>query len=187
MLLESLDSTATWSRPGQVTAPGRDPSFVAPAVAHKRVTTSAVGKSILDGEQAFDGVRILDGLAPLERARYFEHTLSSKLEVLNSWEGVVTQISYGEGYFTARLYDLTNSQNGVSEADFEIEDVSSNDRDLLRSGGIFRWMVGYRRHSFGQRERVSAIVFRRLPSWTAEDLKRAQDEGERLAASLVIE
>jgi hypothetical protein len=133
-----------------------------------------------------DGVRILDDLAPLERARLYHHTQSSRLEVLNTWEGAVISIDRQAQTFTARLYDLTNNTRDVSEAEFAIEDVSANDIDLLKVGGVFRWMIGYRKHSFGQRERISAIKFRRLPAWTFDDIKSAAAEGERLAGKLRV-
>jgi len=86
--------------------------------------------------------------------------------------------------FTARMCDLTNQSADVSEAEFYIEDVSANDIDLLKIGGVFRWMIGYRKHNFGQRERISAIKFRRLPSWDVKDIEAAVAEGERLAGKI---
>lgn len=187
MLLELANETTTWSRPIQPTAPNRSPSFISPSVIKTVISTSESSELAIDKEQSIDGIRILDGIAPLERERYFRHSLASRLEVLQSWEGAVIDIDADEGYFTARLYDLTSPEHPVSEAEMEISDVSRNDQDLLKVGGIFRWMIGYRRHSYGQQERVSAIVFRRLPGWTEGDIAKATEEGERLAASLVFE
>ncbi len=133
-----------------------------------------------------DGVRILEQVlpvAPLQLAHLHHLQLKSRLEVLQSWEGIVIDIDEERGEFKARLSDLTNRGGDESEAIFDKRDVGANEIDLLRVGGIFQWLVGYRKHSYGQMERVSAIVFRRLPAWHAEDLARAQSEGEAIAAA----
>lgn len=187
MLLELTHDTTTSDRSMPPTGPINSPSIVKPSVVHSVVGTEAQQTSGSDPERVFDGIRILGDLAPLERARLYRHSIESRLEVLQSWEGAVTHIDHEEGFFTARLCDLTNPNAAISEADFVITDVSEDDRDLLRIGSIFRWMVGYRRYSFGKRERVSAIVFRRLPAWSETDLKAAEDEGARLAAGIVVE
>ena len=188
MLLEVTEfSTAVGRSLVEPTASGQVQAFVPPSVIKPLVDTSGSNAPITEKKPSADGVRILDGIAPMERARMAHHHLSSRLEVLQSWEGYVTVINPEDGSFTARLYDLTNPGSSVSEAELEIADVSENDRDLLKIGGVFRWMIGYRRHDFGQRERISAIVFRRLPTWTGDDLVGAMEEGERLAASLAVE
>src|SRR3546814_5324468 len=94
MLLELSDATMTSSRAVQPTAPDEAPGFIPPSVIRPVVSTSGVNGSVVDKEQPIDGVRILDGIAPLERARYFRHAaLSSRLEVLQSWEGAVDRKS----------------------------------------------------------------------------------------------
>lgn len=188
MLLELSKEATTWIRPEPPTAPDRYPEFVPPAPRKiADVATDGSDGLVMGADQAIDGVRILEGISPLERASYYSHSLASRLEVLQSWEGAVTHIDWEEKFFVAELYDLTRPGSSVKEAELELGDVSPNDRDLLKVGGVFRWLIGYRRHSYGQRERVSAIIFRRLPAWSELDLKSASDEGERLAASLDIE
>ena len=187
MLLERTESTA-WSHPAQPTAPRRDLGFTPPAPKKTvNIGTNGSRELAIGGGQAIDGIRILSGISPLERESYYSHTLASRLQVLQSWEGAVTHIDPMQGFFVAKLYDLTRPSENVKEAELELCDVSPNDRDLLKVGGIFRWMIGYRRQSYGQQERVSAIVFRRLPAWSERDIEVAAEEGERLAASLVIE
>lgn len=145
------------------------------------------GKATTDRLDQGDGVRILRPIPPSERSKLYNYELASRLDVLQSWEGAVIEIDHGTSQFTARLFDLTNTSADESEAVFDIADVSANDRDLLRPGGIFRWMIGYRRHSYGQQERVSAIVFRRLPTWYERDLEEAAIYGERLARAISID
>jgi hypothetical protein len=102
---------------------------------------------------------------------------------LQEWEGYVTEI--GEETFTARLLDLT--QDGVveeEEADFPIAEISDTDQSVLQPGAIFRWVIGYRRTPAGTKERVSLIVFRRLPAWGERELQENRRKAEILAALL---
>ncbi|MBB3872495.1 hypothetical protein [Brevundimonas mediterranea] len=108
-----------------------------------------------------------------------------RLQVLQSWEGFVMEINDTEGTFGARLADLTDEENTEEYAEFDLSEVDSDDQELLRVGGVFRWLIGYRENQFGRRERVSSIVFRRLPAWTARDLEAAKAEGAAVANALL--
>lgn len=137
-----------------------------------------------------DGLRMLEQLAPLaplERDRFAHLEVESTLQVRQLWEGVVTAVDAKAHEFTARLHNITTPDDYEREAVFDMQEVSANDLDLLREGGIFQWMIGYRRKTFGQMERVSAIVFRRLPVWYDEDIAKAHREGETLAAAFSVE
>lgn len=183
MALElTMDETRLVARP--VTEALGAPVVSRPHYFDEEADTSTEITLEADAPRSIDGVRILDAIAPLQMSRFYELSLSSRLDVLQSWEGAVTEIDEERGTFTARLMDLDNPAAAVSEAEFDLSDVSANDCDALRIGGIFRWMIGYRRHNFGQRERVSAIVFRRLPVWNEADVEEAVIEGERLAGSI---
>lgn len=102
---------------------------------------------------------------------------------LQEWEGTVTDV---EGdTFTARLTDLTAGKSvAEEEADFLVDDITDDDRQLLLPGAIFRWAVGYQRSSGGSKKRVSHIVFRRLPMLTEKDAAEAKEEGARRSAAL---
>jgi hypothetical protein len=102
---------------------------------------------------------------------------------LQEWEGYVVDV--GKETFTARLIDLTsNDAQEEEEADFPVTDLSDSDQQMLRPGAIFRWAIGYRRTRGGTKERISRIVFRRLPAWTARELKENRRKAEELAAAL---
>ena len=102
---------------------------------------------------------------------------------LQEWEGTVTEVD-GDT-FTARLTDLTAGKRvAEEEADFLIDDLTDDDRQLLVPGAIFRWAVGYQRSSGGSKKRVSHIVFRRLPMLTDKDVAEAKEEGARRSAAL---
>ncbi len=102
---------------------------------------------------------------------------------MQEWEGTVTEVD-GDT-FTARLTDLTAGKSvAEEEADFLVDDITDDDRQLLVPGAIFRWAVGYQRSSGGSKKRVSHIVFRRLPMLTEKDAAEAKAEGARRSAAL---
>jgi hypothetical protein len=102
---------------------------------------------------------------------------------LQEWEGYVVDV--GQETFTARLIDLTaNGEQEEEEADFPIAELSDSDQHMLRRGAIFRWAIGYRRTRGGTKERISRIVFRRLPAWTQRELEENRRKAEVLVAAL---
>lgn len=99
------------------------------------------------------------------------------LEPLQEWEGYVSTIS--EDRFTARLIDITAGKKREEEfAEFPISDLSDSDRDLLKEGAVFRWVIGYLRAPGGSKRRVSQITFRRMPAWSSSELKSASLKAE---------
>ncbi len=104
-------------------------------------------------------------------------------EKLQEWEGYVLEI--GSEEFTARLVDLTLGQSTADEeANFLLEDLTDDDVELLAVGSIFRWIIGYQRYSGGPKQRVSQLVFRRIPAWTQRDFDYAESAGEELYESV---
>ena len=102
---------------------------------------------------------------------------------LQEWEGYVTQI--GDEEFQARVIDLTAGDDiAKEEASFLIEDLTEDDRKLLVIGGVFRWILGYQRFGKGPKQRVSQIVFRRIPAWTRRDEQRAERFADRMEQAL---
>lgn len=98
---------------------------------------------------------------------------------LQKWEGVVLAIE--QDSFLARLLDLSQGTS-EEEGEFSIDDVSEEDRLLLKPGAIFYWNIGYHDSRTGQRRKVSEIRFRRLPAWTAREIEAAEREARRLRA-----
>lgn len=102
------------------------------------------------------------------------------LQPIQEWEGCVTEI--GVDHFKARLTDLSANDETESElGEFPISDLSDDDRELLREGAILRWVIGYQVLRGGTRQRISQVVFRRLPAWTKGDLAGA----DVLAADII--
>lgn len=92
-------------------------------------------------------------------------------------EGVI--VSVDDSGFTAKLVDLEHDT--VDEvAEFPIDEVSDDDKKLLKVGAVFYWNIGYRLLPTGQKERSSIIRFRRLPAWTRSELEKAQKKADEL-------
>jgi len=92
---------------------------------------------------------------------------------LQEWEGYV--VSIGKTEFTARLVDLTEGRAiEDEEARIPLEEISESDAAKMKTGSIFRWVIGYKRLPMGQKERVSSIVFRDLPAVTKSDWQRGE-------------
>jgi hypothetical protein len=102
--------------------------------------------------------------------------------VLQEWEGQVQEV--GEHVFSARLVDLTgDSKEETEEADLPIDDLDDADRRLLIPGATFRWLIGYL-WANGEKDRFSRIVIRRLPIWTQQEIKSADQEAAELHDAL---
>lgn len=99
--------------------------------------------------------------------------------VLQKWEGTVTSV-FGDG-FTAVMRDLTDPGRPDEEMTLPIEEVADPDRPLMVPGAVFYWAIGYRIDLSGRRERVSGLRFRRLPVWTASDLREVRRKADELA------
>lgn len=100
---------------------------------------------------------------------------------LQKWEGIVLDVM--DHAFLARLIDLT--QKGTDEeAEFSFDEISEEDKPLIRSGAIFYWNIGYHTSYSGQRTRTSLIRFRRLPAWTQREIDAAKREAERIGKAL---
>jgi hypothetical protein len=105
------------------------------------------------------------------------------LVAMQEWEGTVVEIN--EDQFAARLIDVTNRRKYPDEeATFPITELSESDTYLLRAGAIFRWVIGIQRLPGGTKQRISQLVFRRLPMWTKADIDRADELAARWSASL---
>jgi hypothetical protein len=89
---------------------------------------------------------------------------------LQKWEGFVIDVM--EDTFTVRLSDLTRN-NAEEVAEIPKEEVSEEDRVLIKAGALFYWNIGYLDRPSG-RQRSSMIRFRRLPIWGKEELEKAR-------------
>lgn len=113
--------------------------------------------------------------------RYDPDEFKERAVSLQKWEGVVTEVE--KDIFNARLLDLTDD-NPEEEADFSIEEVSEDDRKLLKPGAVFYWSLGYLTTGTGQVIRTSIVKFRRLPAWTETEVKRAQEQAAKIRRTI---
>ena len=101
---------------------------------------------------------------------------------LQEWEGYV--VSINETEFTARLVDLADRRAfEEEEAEIPLEEISESNAARMKIGSIFRWVVGYKRWTMGQKERVSSIVFRDLPAVSRSDRRAGDRWAERVLAA----
>lgn len=100
---------------------------------------------------------------------------------LQKWEGIVLEVK--KGYFLARLIDLTH-EGPDEEAELPMEEVTEQDKALVKPGAIFYWNIGYLDMRSGQRIRASVIRFRRLPKWSREEIEAAKREAAHLQETL---
>ncbi len=116
---------------------------------------------------------------------------SQSFTAIAEWEGIVSEV--GSTSFSAQLVQLPRGTRLIEshpdlmavgkpeQTELPIEDVASEDRDLLRPGGLFRMVVGYTISANGNRRRTLSVVFRRLPKWRQSEINsvRAKVEDEQ--------
>ncbi len=122
---------------------------------------------------------VIDKIIPLPKFKILPSLRETPFAPLQEWEGYVQSVSDNE--FTASLFDITNKRETEDEeADFSIDDLTEDDKKLLKPGAVFRWLIGYRNIG-GTKERSSKIVFRRLPQWTDSDFDAAEKKADFFA------
>ena len=141
-----------------------DTSSASPQQSTEQAT--AVGQSM-----PTSAVRYVLPVPPAPEAPY-------TFRLLQQWEGTVTDIAVDE--FTAELRDLTEPANYREEATFDLDEVSPGDQQLIALGAVFRWSIGYRTSSAGQRERVSQLRFVRIPGWRRSAIAEVRQRAAEL-------
>lgn len=101
---------------------------------------------------------------------------------LQEFDGKVLDINVDEGIFTAELTSKQKPEE-ILRAEFDVDDVDKGDRGLFKQGALFIWKVGKEENN-GTQQKISQIVFRRLPSWWAKDIKRVEKIGKSRAAAI---
>ena len=107
--------------------------------------------------------------------------LRTSFRTLQAWEGVVTAVA--EESFAVKLVDLISNKPD-EEADIDFEDVSKDERPLVRIGAVFLLHVGYATSEGGQRSRTAILRFRRLPVWTESELSSARKAAQEQADTI---
>jgi hypothetical protein len=131
--------------------------------------------------------RSFDMSASIPRGAAFATTITPQmrmgqgptLQTRQLWEGTVTEVRDNE--FVATLADVTNPENPDEQVEFSYDEVSQDDRQLVKSGSAFYWVVGNERTPGGQVKNVSIVQFRRLPVWTRSSLAQSTDRARSIS------
>jgi hypothetical protein len=105
-------------------------------------------------------------------------------QAIQKWEGQVTSI--GEDSFRAQIRPIVGEGTADQVAEIYINDVAESDRLLIEPGAIFYWSIGYLDRPSG-RLRASILRFRRLPTWTKQEIERAEVKARELRELLDAE
>lgn len=153
---------------------------------HVRQWSEADSKAVFEWMQS-DHVSLVEALQKAEADEPRDRVSPrASFEPLNEWEGYVVSTSDSE--FVANLLDLTaGSESETDMAVFSLDDVSDDDKTLVQVGAIFRWSLGYERKLSGSRRKVSSIVFRRLPIWTAREIAESMEKAQAILRSITWE
>ena len=146
---------------------------------HNRDAISATLRAPVGREQHDDASRLVSTLLPRPPRR----VPSATFHALQEWEGYVVDV--GAADFVARLVDLTaGSSHEKEEAVIPLTEISDADAERMRTGSIFRWVIGYERSASGTKKRVSQIVFRDLPRITRADVREGREWARETMQSL---
>jgi hypothetical protein len=118
------------------------------------------------------------------RRRYLSTWASDRrptFSLRQEWIGRVAEVL--DDTFMATLVTRAAPEH-VDHAEIEIEEVAPVDRERLRPGAVFYWVMGYRDEAYGQRVGVSSIIFRNMVAPTSTQLDHADDEAARALAFL---
>lgn len=100
-----------------------------------------------------------------------KRTSQQRSQVLQQWEGTVEEVRSDS--FGARLRNLSVDGAPDEWATLLLDEISDDERSLVKPGAVFYWSIGYLIEPYGQRRTASTIYFRRLPAWGAQDQVRA--------------
>jgi hypothetical protein len=126
-------------------------------------------------------VNIGDFDSPIIKFPPISHRRSHMVS-LQKWQGYVLRVT--DNFLYVRLVDL-NRVGIDEETEIPIEEISGDDKELIKPGAIFYWNIGYLDSYGGQRSRVSVIRFQRLPSWSREEIDAAKREAGRLQKIII--
>jgi len=130
---------------------------------------------VLNPEEGFDARTRRDTVFGITRGELLRRTyqVPDSSISLQKWEGVVTSV--GEEFFLATLTDLMGA--GPDEAtEISFDEVPKGDIPLITEGAVFYLNVGYDTAADGQVRRSTILRFRRLPSWSKSEIKKAKEK-----------
>jgi hypothetical protein len=105
---------------------------------------------------------------PLVRLNSDSSRSSRRFQLLQQFEGVVTEVGGRE--FSADLRNLTDSKAEIQIAEFDFLELAASDRPLVVPGAVFYWVIGYDITAGGTVRRMSEIRLKRSPTWSTGKL-----------------
>ncbi len=116
-------------------------------------------------------------------------TTRNAIRPIAEWQGYVTKI---EGdHFLATMEGIFGSSilGQRHEAVIPFNEISPDDRNLVKEGAYFRLSIAYTitRGGTGTSTRQSTIVFRRLPAYRASDIEIAKEIAKELIRGIRLE
>jgi hypothetical protein len=96
-----------------------------------------------------------------------------------SWLGAVGEVKPDS--FVARLSAVRGGEADL-ETEVYLDEVAEFDRTLLRPGALFYLSVGHERQAAGQVRQVASVQFRRVPSYSQDDILSAEQRARSLLA-----
>ncbi len=156
----------------------KDQCVISPSIAINEGQTALCTTTIIEPQEANDKFDSqIDSPRRKVEEPVFYHELKperrSYFFCMQKWRGVV--FSTAEETFWAKLEDL-DIQKPDEEAEILLSEISDEDKPLIKLGAVFYWSIGYHTDPSRQRRRASIIRFRRLPMWTAGELKIAKSK-----------
>lgn len=88
--------------------------------------------------------------------------MPTRVTLLKRWRGRVEDVDAQNGVFRASITDLMQPFDARTGVEFQIEDASPAEQDLIKPGASFYWTHAFKDSPGGQRTRVSTIRFSKL-------------------------
>lgn len=98
-----------------------------------------------------------------------------RVQIRHRWTGSVLEV--GDEWFRAELTNQDETEAPREVAEFDRAAISQGDESLLAVGAIFYWSVGYETRR-GTCRTFSEVRFRRLPEWTASELRKLEEPSD---------
>lgn len=167
-----------------VVADGSRDSFPMPRVVHSAIDASFLSRegvlTVLQAKATGETMAAERRIVRIPRVIRSPETGSERFTLLQKWDGVVLEADAET--FTARLLD-SHGELPPQQATFSRSELSPEEETQIAVGASFVWTIGYR-HIGATRHRDSTIYFRRLPPWSEDELKSAQDRAENVSTAI---
>jgi len=122
----------------------------------------------------------IDALPPPQLIEINQKSQRASFYAIQEWEGYVSGID--KDYMYADLIDLvTGESTPGTTAKIPLEEIPESEFKWVALGSIFRWSIGYRRSTAGQKDRVSRIRFRLLKGRSRSEVAVIERRTDELA------